>query len=135
MKVILGLLLVVSLLACGVELDSQRASDDSLEQLYRARQSDTQLSGSGVVVKIFADDLEGSRHQKFLLEDTSGHTLLVAHNIDLAPRIESLRRGDLVEYHGEYEWNAKGGVLHWTHRDPQARHPHGWLKHQGTIYH
>ncbi|HGP4722057.1 DUF3465 domain-containing protein, partial [Vibrio cholerae] len=26
------------------------------------------------------------------------------------------------------------GVLHWTHKDPQNRHAHGWLKHNGQVY-
>ncbi|EOG7679701.1 DNA-binding protein, partial [Vibrio cholerae] len=24
--------------------------------------------------------------------------------------------------------------LHWTHKDPQNRHAHGWLKHNGQVY-
>ena len=64
----------------------------------------------------------------------SGQRLLVAHNIDLAPRIEDLKVGDRVEFHGEYEWNAQGGVIHWTHGDPAGRHPDGWLKHRGRVY-
>jgi hypothetical protein len=39
-----------------------------------------------------------------------------------------------VEFFGEYEWNAKGGVVHWTHHDPQGLHENGWLKHQGRLY-
>ena len=110
-------------------------SDDSvLQQAYNNRQSDLQVQGGGVVIKILPDDLEGSRHQRFVLRLNSGQTLIVAHNIDLAPRISGLNRGDKVEFYGEYEWNAKGGVIHWTHRDPGGRHAGGWLRHEGKTY-
>lgn len=108
--------------------------DQQVSRAYESRQSDVQVAGSGVVVRNLPDDTKGSRHQKFLLKLTSGQTLLVAHNIDLAPRINSLREGDSIEFFGEYEWNPKGGVLHWTHRDPGGRHQDGWLKHDGTTY-
>ncbi|MGA9575068.1 MAG: DUF3465 domain-containing protein, partial [Lysobacterales bacterium] len=75
-----------------------------------------------------------SGHQRFILEIGAGQTVLIAHNIDLAPGIAKLNKGDLVEFFGEYEWNAKGGVIHWTHRDPNYRHIDGWLKHRDRIY-
>ncbi|EEW08905.1 DUF3465 domain-containing protein [Vibrio mimicus] len=110
------------------------ANDAVLQQAYQSQQSDLQAQGFGQVVKVLPDDNDGSRHQKFILKLNSGQTLLVAHNIDLAPRIPSLKVGDSVEFYGEYEWNKKGGVLHWTHKDPQNRHEHGWLKHNGQVY-
>ncbi|EJV2652489.1 DUF3465 domain-containing protein [Vibrio vulnificus] len=103
------------------------ANDAVLQQAYQSQQSDLQVQGLGQVVKVLPDDNDGSRHQKFILILNSGQTLLVAHNIDLAPRIPNLKVGDSVEFYGEYEWNKKGGVLHWTHKDPQNRHAHGWL--------
>ncbi len=96
--------------------------------------SGQQVKGSGRVVRILADDNEGSRHQRFILEMSPGQTLLVAHNIDLAPRISSLSTGDTVEFYGEYETNPQGGVIHWTHHDPQGRHVAGWLEHRGRRY-
>ncbi len=110
------------------------ANDAVLQQAYQSQQSDLQVQGLGQVVKVLPDDNDGSRHQKFILKLNSGQTLLVAHNIDLAPRIPNLKVGDSVEFYGEYEWNKKGGVLHWTHKDPQNRHAHGWLKHNGQVY-
>jgi len=108
--------------------------DGILEMAYENRQSDVQVEDAGRVIKVLPDDNEGSRHQKFILELGSGQTILIAHNIDLAPRIPGLREGDSVAFYGEYEWNDKGGVVHWTHHDPQGRHADGWLKHQGELY-
>jgi hypothetical protein len=110
------------------------ADDQQIVKAFQNRQSDVQVTGSGVVIKTLSDDTSGSRHQKFILRLASGQTLLIAHNIDLAQRIDSLREGDIVEFNGEYEWNSKGGVLHWTHRDPAGRHEGGWLKHGETVY-
>ena len=110
------------------------SADSVLEEAFEQQLSDLQVQGSGEIVKLLADDNDGSRHQRFILRLTSGRTLLVAHNIDLAPRIASLDIGDFVEFYGEYEWNQKGGVIHWTHHDPQGRHVSGWLKHNGKTY-
>lgn len=107
---------------------------DTLQDAFERRQSDVQVEGQGVVVKILPDDRKGRRHQRFILKLDSGQTLLVAHNFDLAPRIAPLTKGDRVAFFGEYEWNAQGGVLHWTHHDPQGRHVGGWLEHKGVRY-
>ena len=115
-------------------LEQGRGTENDIEALFEQRRSDVQVRGVGTVSTTLSDDDEGSRHQRFILELASGHTLLIAHNIDLAPRIDSLRKGDRVEFYGEYEWNEKGGVIHWTHHDPQGRHVGGWLKHQGRVY-
>ncbi|PAR26391.1 hypothetical protein CGT96_18650 [Vibrio metoecus] len=130
MKLFLAFWLVfTSLFSVGL-----RANDAVLQQAYQSQQSDLQVQGFGQVVKVLPDDNDGSRHQKFILKLNSGQTLLVTHNIDLASRIPNLKIGDSVEFYGEYEWNKKGGVLHWTHKDPQNRHAHGWLKHNGQVY-
>lgn len=116
---------------------SQAGQDDSdavLEHAFTQRIDNLQVAGQGTVVKLLPDDASGSRHQRFILRLASGRTLLVAHNIDLAPRIETLQAGDTVAFYGEYEWNPKGGVIHWTHHDPQGRHASGWIKHGGQIY-
>ncbi len=109
-------------------------TDRALAHAFEERKSDLQAEGRGTVAKILSDDVSGDRHQRFILRLGSGQTLLVAHNIDLAPRVAGLRLGDEVSFHGEYEWNPSGGVIHWTHRDRTSRHPDGWLKHAGRTY-
>jgi len=108
--------------------------NQEITDAFHNRLSNIQVSGSGKVSRIFSDDNKGSRHQRFLLKLPSGQTILIAHNIDLAPKIHTIKTGDEIQFFGEYEWNSKGGVVHWTHHDPQGRHVGGWLKHDGKKY-
>ena len=103
-------------------------------QAYQQQLSNIQVQSKGEVKAILADDNDGSRHQKMILKLENGLTVLVAHKIDLAPRVEGLRKGEIVEFYGEYEYSPKGGVIHWTHHDPQGKHVDGWLKYQGKSY-
>ena len=108
--------------------------DDKISEAFLNRISDIQVSGEGEVIRILPDDEDGDRHQKFILELNSNQTLLIAHNIDIAPRVSDLRVGDSVSFNGEYEWNSQGGVVHWTHHDPSGRHEGGWLEKGGIKY-
>lgn len=105
-----------------------------IDKAYANKQSNIQVQGVGKVIKVLSDDNKGSRHQRFILKLSSNSTILIAHNIDLAPRIENLKIDDSIEFYGEYEWNKQGGVIHWTHHDPRGKHKDGWLKHNGKIY-
>jgi hypothetical protein len=143
------LIIIVAAIAYGVSLQQEsnpksessrttqsgtRTKDSALQKAFKDKESDVQVTGQGTMIKILADDTKGSKHQRFILKLSSGQTLLIAHNIDLAPRINGLHKGDSVSFNGEYEWNAKGGVVHWTHHDPQDRHEDGWLKYNGKVY-
>ena len=110
------------------------SGDLLLAQAFAERAHHLQVEGRGSVVRLLADDEEGGRHQRFILRLTSGQTLLIAHNIDVAPRARGVRVRDTVAFCGEYEWNELGGTIHWTHRDPGGEHVDGWLKHRGRIY-
>ncbi len=114
--------------------DGTYTSEDALlERLFGDGVSDEMITLVGEVTRTLPDDNEGSRHQKFILEMATGRTVLVSHNIDLAPRVP-LRRGDTVTLRGEYEWNERGGVVHWTHHDPKDWREGGWIDHKGTRY-
>lgn len=109
-------------------------SDTRFSKAFSQRKSNLQLEGKGMVIKNMPDDNRGSRHQRFVIRLDSGQTLMIAHNIDLAPRIDSLQTGDVITFNGEYEWSPKGGVIHWTHTDPRNRHVDGWIRHNGRVY-
>ncbi len=109
-------------------------AQDAIADAYANRRSGVEVEGEGTVAKILGDDSLGDRHQRFVLRLPSGQTVLVAHNIDLAPRIEPLAIGATVAFRGEYEWSDRGGTIHWTHHDPRGEHAPGWLRHGGQTY-
>lgn len=99
---------------------------------------DDQISGEMVevraqCVKLLPDDTYGSRHQRLLLALESGGTVLISHNIDLAERVP-VAEGEWLTVYGQYEWNDRGGVLHWTHHDPKGWREGGWIEHAGVRY-
>ena len=133
------ILLVVALIAGylymgGTPDQATPPTTGSIEAAFEGRLSNTIVTAEGEVTRLLPDDNEGSRHQKFIVTLASGTTILISHNIDLAPRIENLERGDHVTFKGEYEWNDRGGVVHWTHHDPADRHEGGWIQHDGRRY-
>ncbi len=134
---ILALAVLVVLLwgcAAGCGTHVAPSGDEAFATVYDQHQSGVQMSGSGTVSRLLADDDDGSRHQRFILSLASGQTLLVAHNIDVASRIVGLQEGDRVDFSGVYEWNSQGGLIHWTHHDPDGVHERGWIEHEGVVY-
>ena len=113
---------------------ARSVDDDAIGRAFANRTSDIQVEGKGKVIRLLSDDLNGARHQRFIVQLASRQTLLITHNIDIAPRITELKIGDTVRFYGEYVWNAKGGLIHWTHHDPQGRHVTGWVIHNGKTY-
>lgn len=107
--------------------------DGGIGELFRAQRSDVVVTVYAMVKTVLPDDNDGSRHQKLILTLSTGETVLLAHNIDLAERVPC-DPGDVLRVRGEYEWSAQGGVIHWTHRDPAGRHQPGWIEFEGTRY-
>ena len=127
---------IASLSSCASTSPSAAGvvDDDSIGRAFANRESDVQVEGEGTVIRLLSDDTKGARHQRFLVELASGQTLLISYNIDLAPRISTLAEGDSVRFNGEYVWNEKGGLIHWTHHDPRGKHVAGWVIHKGKTY-
>jgi Protein of unknown function (DUF3465) len=107
---------------------------DTFKKAFDNQQSNIQVKQVGRIAKVLRDDDHGQKHQRFLVQLESGQKILIAHNIDLAAKVEGLKEGEIISFSGEYEWNNKGGVVHWTHRDPRGRHPNGWLFYNNRKY-
>lgn len=100
---------------------------------YQEQRSGVMVEVDAQVLKLLADDLKPPRHQRFLVILSGGHTLLISHNIDLAPRAP-IAEGDRARIRGQYEWNERGGVVHWTHHDPQGKRRGGFIHHGEKVY-
>jgi len=92
-----------------------------------------ELTLEAPVYKLLPDDTQGIPHERFLLRLANGTTVLVAHDTARAPRVP-VQPGDIVRIHGEYIWNDKGGVIHWTHHSDTPHHPGGYILLNGQKY-
>jgi len=108
--------------------------EGAIVSAFREQRSDLWVEAEARIERILRDDNDGSRHQRLIVNLASGHSLLIAHNIDLAPRLPDPAVGETLRFRGEYEWNEQGGVIHWTHHDPQNRHQGGWIEYRGERY-
>jgi hypothetical protein len=133
---IIGLVVFQYFYPADVELPAPEyagEAGDVVQAAYAAKRSGVWLETEGRVTRLLSDDNEGSRHQRFILEVGGGHTVLIAHNIDLAERVP-VTQGDTISLRGMFEWNDRGGVIHWTHHDPDGRHKGGWIRRSGESY-
>ncbi len=108
-----------------------------IADLFRSRTSDRIITAAGVVVKILPEDTDTSdgtgQHQQFLVEVADCDvTIKIAHNTKFG-RVP-VREGDTVRFKGEYEYNDRGGCIHWTHHDPKNWREGGWIEHRGQRY-
>jgi hypothetical protein len=118
----------------GAETVGAAIAEDAAQQAFESRARGRIITVNGTVERILADDRDGSPHQRFIILTPGGLSLLIAHNLDLAPRLEGLGAGEVLTVFGEYEWNEKGGVMHWTHDDPQGQHIAGYIEWRGRRY-
>jgi hypothetical protein len=105
---------------------------------WQQHRSPVEVTALGTVVKVLGiRSGRSGRHEGFLvhLSGNESHdlTIRVEDNVDLTGPIP-LRSGDSVELRGEYIFDPRGGILHYTHRDPRGRHPNGYVRVNGRTY-
>jgi hypothetical protein len=123
-------------LGCASQTQSLKLGSPSDGEVLEAQAEHArkhEVTVTAPVSKLLPDDTEGIPHERFLIRLSNGSTVLVAHDTARAPRVP-VQAGDTITIHGEYIWNEKGGVLHWTHHSDTPYHPGGWIELNGRHY-
>jgi hypothetical protein len=108
----------------------------ALADIAQGRSGD-EVTVRGTVARVLATSFgRDGEHERFIISiagDAHRASVLVAHNVGIAP-FAPVRRGDDVIVRGELAIDATGPVIHWTHHDPRYRHPTGFVELHGTFY-
>ena len=117
--------------ACG----AIAAPNTTVERAFADHLSGIEVTANAAVTRLLADDTGPSgTHQRFIVQvKGSAQTLLIDNNVDIGKRVP-VANGDDVVVHGEYVWNDQGGLIHFTHHDPDHTHADGWIELKGVRY-
>jgi hypothetical protein len=131
-------LVTLMLAGCGTTQTSaatDRADDAAIAADFVNHRSNVEVTADGVVVGTFPDRKSSDgTHEQFIIRLTSQNlTVEIEHNISIGRRVP-VAQGDEVVVHGEYIWNAQGGLIHFTHHDPQGTHENGYITDKGQTY-
>jgi len=133
-----ALTLALLLSACGgsaIAPTGGAPDDGAIVQDYQSHRSNVEVTADATVVRLLSDRRSSTGvHEQFIIQLTGGQiTVEVEHNISLGTRVP-VSEGDHVVVHGEYIWNAKGGLIHFTHHDPQGTREGGFITDNGKTY-
>ena len=113
------------------------ASPDNaaIARAFAEHRSSVEVTAEATVTRVLADESGPSGvHQRFIVRlSGSTQTLEIDNNASIGRRVPIAAGEDLL-IHGEYVWNAEGGLIHFTHHDPQHTHEGGWIEVRGTRY-
>jgi len=132
-------LVLATLASCAVASPQPPAEATSgnapIQREFERHGDKVEVTATGVVDRVLADQNGPSGpHERFIIRLADvGLTVLVEHNLSLAPRVPVVV-GQHVSVRGEYLWNAQGGLVHFTHRDPDRRHEGGYVEYGGKRY-
>jgi hypothetical protein len=122
--------------ACTPLSPAATAADNAaVKAAFERRAENVELTASGAIDRVLSDqDGPSGRHERFIVRlPDVGMTVLVEHNLSIAPRVP-VAVGEPIVVHGEYVWNAQGGLLHFTHHDPDRSHEGGYIMYGGRRY-
>jgi len=130
--------LALALLAGCAHAGGGAEPNAAVADAWLNHRSHVEVTASGSVARVLGTRSGPSgEHEGFLLHlrgaGGRGLTVRVEDNVDLTGPIP-LQPGDDVEVRGEYIFDPRGGLIHYTHRDPRFRHPAGYVRVGGKIY-
>ncbi|HTU80705.1 MAG TPA: DUF3465 domain-containing protein [Candidatus Acidoferrales bacterium] len=136
--------LAVAFLLGGCGKATQESADDgAVCTAYRQGASHVEVIADGTVTRVLgiapghpsAEFGMTSPHEGFLMRLASGCDLIVRVEANTGfTNAFPLSGGESVTVKGEYEFYPRGGVIHWTHRDPRGRHAGGYVEAGGKFY-
>jgi hypothetical protein len=117
---------------------SDAGSNAAVYDAWQSGRSHVEVTASGSVARVLGERPGPSGvHEGFLLHlrGSEGHglTVRVEDNVDLTGPIP-LRSGDDVTVRGEYIYDSRGGLIHYTHHDPRGHHAGGFVRVNGRLY-
>src|SRR5512135_3693232 len=129
---------LVALAACSMPAASPiapAADNAAIARAFADHRSNVEVTADGLVERLLSDETsETGVHQRFILTlRGSTQTLLITNNVSIGKRVP-VAAGDSLLVHGEYVWNDQGGLVHFTHHDPERSHEGGWIERQGVRY-
>lgn len=107
--------------------------DAQIIQAQSQQARKVELTVTAPIKKMLREEDYREPHQRFLLILSNGTTVLVANDLQYGT-YAPVQAGNVVRIHGEYIWNERGGVLHWTHKSDEPRHESGYIDFNGMRY-
>jgi uncharacterized protein DUF3465 len=134
-RVFAGVSAALCLYACSASSAGSQPDDAAIVRDYQQHRSQVEVTAEGTVVSLLSDSNGPSGpHERFIIRLSGGDlTLLIDHNLSIGRRVP-VQLGDHVLVHGEYVWNVQGGLIHFTHHDPQGTHEGGFIEDGGSTY-
>ena len=139
----LVLTIALALSACAQSATSTgttgvTSDNGAVYDAWRAGRSHIEVIANGSVARMLGTHRGRSgNHEGFLLHLSGsagrGLTVRVEDNVDLTGPIP-LSEGQDVVVRGEYIFDERGGIVHYTHRDPRGRHISGYVLVDGKFY-
>jgi len=84
--------------------------------------------------RYFTGTVTRALHEAFDARTDDGQSVEVVDNVDLAPPVP-VQPGDRIAVRGELVHDpGREPIVHYTHHDPAARHPDGWIDFAGRRY-